>query len=247
MVEELDWTQLHGEERDKARRAAYHKKRYQENREQELIRVNAYNAEHREERRAYNHEYDATHKEQRKEYERNRYQEHRDEILARCRRWFAEHKEEKRLYDRAHYQANLEKIQAYHRQYFKDHPELNRIYRENRRARELGQEDQFTPVEWLAKQEEYDNKCAYCGTRDIETPEGFLVPDHAIPLARGGSGHIDNIIPACKACNDAKHTLTARQFFFSIEIGHEEDVLVRRYINEHPEEIERLLEGADNG
>ncbi len=215
---------------------------YEKTRDVQLARANTYNGEHREEKREYNRQYDATHKLQKQEHDRKYYLEHRDEILARCHQWFAEHKEEKQEYDRRRYAVNKIKLMAYHKQYFKDHLELNRVYRENRRARELGQEDQFTPIEWLDKQEEYGNRCIYCGTRSVDAPEGVLVPDHAIPLAKGGSGHIDNIVPSCKSCNDAKHTMTAEEFFWSIDSGHQEDVLTRRYINDHPEIIDKVLE-----
>lgn len=41
--------------------------------------------------------------------------------------------------------------------------------------------------------------CVYCG--DQHRP---LVPDHVIPVARGGSNHRINLVPACESCNSAK-------------------------------------------
>ena len=35
---------------------------------------------------------------------------------------------------------------------------------------------------------------------------------HRIPLARGGSNSIENIIPACSSCNRRKHMLTELEF-----------------------------------
>ena len=218
---------------------------YQQNQERLLAQVNKYNSEHRDEKRAYNKLYDDTHKEERRIYERARYLAHREEFIARNILYFKEHALEKREYDRLHYEANLEKLNAYHRKYFKDHPEKGRLYRMNRRARELDIEGTLTPVEWMDKCEEYDNRCAYCGTRDVDTPEGKLTPEHIIPLGRGGPNTIDNILPACKSCNDEKHTMTAEEFFESIEAGREEGVLIRRYINEHPEEMEKLELGDE--
>lgn len=42
--------------------------------------------------------------------------------------------------------------------------------------------------------------------------EGPLQVDHRIPLARGGSNSIDNILPACGRCNRRKHLMTEAEF-----------------------------------
>jgi 5-methylcytosine-specific restriction endonuclease McrA len=36
--------------------------------------------------------------------------------------------------------------------------------------------------------------------------------DHRIPLTRGGSNLIDNILPACRRCNRRKGTMTEEEF-----------------------------------
>jgi 5-methylcytosine-specific restriction endonuclease McrA len=33
-----------------------------------------------------------------------------------------------------------------------------------------------------------------------------------VPLARGGTNFIDNILPACRGCNARKHTMTEEEF-----------------------------------
>jgi 5-methylcytosine-specific restriction endonuclease McrA len=50
--------------------------------------------------------------------------------------------------------------------------------------------------------------CAYCHTRIIGQPE----PDHVLPLSRGGTNHLTNILPACKACNSSKRDLTLHEW-----------------------------------
>ena len=64
----------------------------------------------------------------------------------------------------------------------------------------------FTAQEWLALVARYENRCAYCGS------VGPVHADHRIPVARGGSGLIDNILPACASCNLRKHTMTEQEF-----------------------------------
>ena len=47
-------------------------------------------------------------------------------------------------------------------------------------------------------------RCAYC---DRTTPPRELTMDHRVPLVRGGRSTRGNLVPACKACNDAKKYL----------------------------------------
>ena len=54
-----------------------------------------------------------------------------------------------------------------------------------------------TAEEWRARLAEYGGECVYCGgTADTR--------DHVIPLSRGGTNSIDNIVPACRSCNARK-------------------------------------------
>lgn len=47
-------------------------------------------------------------------------------------------------------------------------------------------------------------KCYYCG-RKVKPSE--LTMDHLIPLARGGKSVRENLVPACKDCNNKKKYL----------------------------------------
>jgi 5-methylcytosine-specific restriction endonuclease McrA len=55
----------------------------------------------------------------------------------------------------------------------------------------------YTEAEWLQQFETYAGRCAYC--REPATER-----DHVMPLCRGGSNTIENIVPACRACNAQK-------------------------------------------
>lgn len=57
-------------------------------------------------------------------------------------------------------------------------------------------------AEYRAIKALYGGLCAYCGVAPGETM------DHVIPLSRGGLHEPGNIVPACKACNFAKHDKT---------------------------------------
>ena len=61
-----------------------------------------------------------------------------------------------------------------------------------------------TYSEWKFKQAWYNYRCAYCGIRKEDTPEGYLTRDHLVPITEGGDDNIDNIVPACATCNKQK-------------------------------------------
>jgi 5-methylcytosine-specific restriction endonuclease McrA len=77
---------------------------------------------------------------------------------------------------------------------------------ERRRARALGAGPSFTAAEWTALVGAYGNRCAYDGA------PGPLHADHRLPLARGGTNEIQNILPACARCNLRKHLMTEEEF-----------------------------------
>jgi 5-methylcytosine-specific restriction endonuclease McrA len=57
----------------------------------------------------------------------------------------------------------------------------------------------ITEPEWLAILDRYGHRCVYCGQY------GRLVRDHRMPLALGGANSPENIVPACRSCNQRKH------------------------------------------
>lgn len=52
-----------------------------------------------------------------------------------------------------------------------------------------------------------EHTCHYCGTRS-----GRMACDHVIPVSKGGSSTLDNLVTACLACNSAKATRTAEEW-----------------------------------
>lgn len=122
------------------------------------------------------------------------------------RRWRAAHREVDRLRKRDHYAANSERLIARSVEYARQHPDVVRALRHKRRGRELEAEGSFTAEEWRQLKADYEQRCGYCG---LEKP---LEPDHRVPLVRGGSNLIANIIPSCRSCNSRKYRLTEQEF-----------------------------------
>jgi hypothetical protein len=73
------------------------------------------------------------------------------------------------------------------------------------RARELGT---HTSAQWRAKQAEQAHLCHYC-----KRPVGAGgMKDHYVPVSRGGSDGIDNIVLACWDCNSVKSDMMPDDF-----------------------------------
>ena len=61
--------------------------------------------------------------------------------------------------------------------------------------------------DWNAKLKEYNYRCAYCNTTGSN-----LEKDHVIPVSRGGSDKIENIVPCCLPCNRRKSAMNKDDF-----------------------------------
>jgi 5-methylcytosine-specific restriction endonuclease McrA len=107
---------------------------------------------------------------------------------------------------RAYYRRHRERLARYFAEYQRTHPELRRQLSARRRARKVEAAGTFTLAEWLALVDLWDGRCAYCGER------APLQIDHRVPLARGGTNSIDNILPACGPCNRRKHSMFEQEF-----------------------------------
>ena len=150
-----------------------------------------------------------------------------ERVRANNRAWYAAHREERRALTKTRRRANGDAVRAKERElrrrdYAKDpakylarnkawrekNPERAHLYvrisAHKRRLAAAG--TSFTREEWLAVVESYAGRCAYCGNA------GPLEIEHKIPLSRGGTNSIDNIVPSCKRCNRRKLSKTDSEF-----------------------------------
>ena len=108
---------------------------------------------------------------------------------------------------------NKEELATKNKEWRNNNPGKVKANDQGKRARRRGADIDWNHVEEL---EEYwisqgidPCKCFYCScvltakTRQLE---------HMIPLARGGTSNMDNIVPACQSCNNTKYTMTAEEF-----------------------------------
>ena len=122
------------------------------------------------------------------------------------RRWSMTHPEQRRAAKRLYYARHREQHTLAMAAYHKAHPGVLRAKSSAYRARARAAEGHFTSAEWRALVDSYDGRCAYRGEA------GPLQVDHRIPLSRGGTNAIDNVLPACRTCNTQKGQMTETEF-----------------------------------
>src|SRR2546423_769919 len=142
--------------------------------------------------------------EQRRAYGRTWMKRNADKAREAMRRWRRSHRPEHNADNRAYYARNPKHVQRI----IDASPNRNAVRRaalQRRRARLFGV-GSFTAAEWIALVAAYGGRCAYGGE---SSP---LQVDHRVPLARGGTNTIDNILPACARCNQRKALMTEEEF-----------------------------------
>lgn len=110
--------------------------------------------------------------------------------------------------------------------HYERHPRLKRPKRINRklqRTRWRFQEFKKRLAEgscnyddWVKRLVEYEYRCAYCG-KPLEGDDETI--DHAVPISRGGTNDIENLVPCCRSCNSKKHDKTADEYKALIQVG----------------------------
>lgn len=179
--------------------------------------MRAWHAANPRDRSAYKSAYDATHQQQAEDYR----SANRERLKAKKAAWYRANRQRILARVKAHAKANLHRVLAYQADYYATHtekvkanvsayrracPEKASVLESRRRARKAGNGGSHTAAERREKFARLGNVCFYCGCG------GRLTADHDVPLARGGTDNIGNILPACRSCNSRKNTRTASEF-----------------------------------
>lgn len=173
---------------------AYRKAYYQAHRAEYA----AYRKVHRAKALVHNKAYYDDHQVELVAYAKAYRQEHQAEIAARKRR------DRDKAYEWETRAENLARRKA--RRQTEAGRLNNAIQNHRRRVRNQTNGGKFTAVEWIKKLALLGNVCIYCGESKS------LTIDHAVPLSRGGSNDISNLVPACGPCNFRKGVMTAQEF-----------------------------------
>ena len=107
---------------------------------------------------------------------------------------------------RTFYTNHKAQVQERNRKWKENNPEQNKLNRQHenrlRKYRDRNAVGSFTRKECETKLRECNYKCIYCGqSLSIEN----ITIDHLIPLSKGGTNYIDNLVPSCLECNCKKY------------------------------------------
>lgn len=115
-------------------------------------------------------------------------------------------KAQRALYDAQWRAANPERVKAWHKRCKAGRMALIRQENKNYRARRKGAVGAHSLRDVQRLFRRFGGSCFYCRTASATTV------DHVIPLSRGGSNSIGNIVPACLSCNSRKNARTVMEW-----------------------------------
>lgn len=127
----------------------------------------------------------------------------------RIARWASKNKERLRELGRIKYHRDIQKsrkkisakMRARRRKYPDKVHAADKVHKSRRKAAKIGNGGKHTTAQWLEKLSKIGMKCVYCHKKlTFKT----LTKDHVIPLSKGGTDDIENIVPSCLRCNQTK-------------------------------------------
>lgn len=129
-----------------------------------------------------------------------------DLVEAERRRYLREHPEIRREADR------IRSREDHRRRYLTD-PDYRLYHRQKSKRRKAQMRDsvaiQLSGKQVRARFAQFDHRCAYCGA------EGDLHIEHVVPISKGGTHALGNVIPACESCNYSKRDHEVERWYRS--------------------------------
>ncbi len=193
-----------------------------------------YRARNRDKVNAAKRIYDANHKELKAEQDRRYREKNSEKIALRQSRWrknneeklkayrlnrTPEQKQHKRVMDKIYAANNSDRNRIASRKYRKNNPEkvseIGRAWRQRNpefavnKSAQRRAKAKLNGAYLVTKKEIFklrQSPCFYCGEK------GQSTIDHIIPIARGGTHSIGNLVAACGFCNSSKSKLTITEW-----------------------------------
>lgn len=140
------------------------------------------------------------------------FDENRDSFREYNREWYRKNIEYARKSQRTYSQKYKEKTRARGREWARNNPEKKKLAHYRYIARKKSLDYTLADDDWQFALEYWGNCCAVCG--DPATLFKQIVPDHWVPIFKGGGTTPDNIVPLChpkkvrgagSSCNTTKN------------------------------------------
>jgi len=128
-----------------------------------------------------------------KENQRRYYVENRTATLERTRDW---------------YRNNKAQYRAKKKEWRRNNKDKAAVYARNRRAKQADVAGVHSDEDIQKIRTGQRNKCWWC----CQPLNGTHHIDHRIPVSRGGTNDISNLVVSCPPCNLRKHTKTPAEF-----------------------------------
>lgn len=122
-------------------------------------------------------------------------------LRERSKNYFHENRDHALSVNKQYVHANPEDNARRSRQWYASNRDKALIAILNRKRRVRADGGVIHVWEWRELKERYGSRCLCCGRTE---PDVKIVPDHVIPIARGGRNLIENIQPLCERCNKQK-------------------------------------------
>ena len=136
----------------------------------------------------------------------------RDAKKAMDTAWQRNNRQRYRANQRLWRDTNPERMPIYRKMWLEKNLEFAKISHRNaenrRRAQKYACGGSIDTNAWLEVVKSFNDHCAYC----LSTLNNSYHMEHMKPLSRGGSHTIDNVVPACPACNLKKSSKTLIEF-----------------------------------
>lgn len=178
--------------------AAYRGKHYIANKENISAYNNQYYLDNKEQISATSKQYRLTNKENINVRQKQRRLANPDKEKERIQseKWRLDNPEKRKASQKKYRAANLEKTKAYSVKYQLANPEKIRASTSARRAKKLA--NGVYQISNKELERLYSSPCFYCGSTES------IQMDHVIPIKKGGTHGIGNLVPACQKCNYSK-------------------------------------------
>lgn len=193
-----------------------------------LNRTQNWRKKHREHISDYNRSYGRENRAKLTQKKREQYQKNPEPVRQNHSRYRLKNRGKCREWDRNNYYKNRPAILVRQKQWREQNQEYIKQYRSSREGKfagraadhkrdarkRLNHHFKYTLQEVNIRLKDFDFSCAYCDST------GDLTLDHFIPISKGGSDCIGNLVPACRRCNSSKsardvHEWYEEQVFYS--------------------------------